>query len=38
MFLKFAISEHRKEVDEQVINWFNRYLKNNEPLPDMKHD
>ena len=32
-----GISEHRKEVNSQVINWFDRYLKNSEPLPNMKY-
>lgn len=32
-----GISEHKKEVNEQVMMWFNRYLKNNEPLPNMEY-
>ena len=32
-----GISEHEKEVDKQVINWFNRFLKNNEELPNMEY-
>ncbi|MBE7635160.1 prolyl oligopeptidase family serine peptidase [Tenacibaculum finnmarkense genomovar ulcerans] len=32
-----GISEHRKEVNDQVIEWFNRYLKNGEQLPNMKY-
>ncbi|MEZ7503611.1 alpha/beta hydrolase family protein [Flavobacterium sp. Arc2] len=32
-----GVSEHEKEVNEQVINWFDRYLKNNEPLPNMAY-
>lgn len=32
-----GISEHRDEVDEQVIDWFNRYLKENAPLPNMEY-
>lgn len=32
-----GISEHRKEVDEEVINWFDKYLKNSEPLPNMEY-
>ena len=32
-----GISEHKKEVNEQVIKWFNRYLRNNEPLPKMEY-
>ncbi len=29
-----GISEHKKEVNTAVIDWFNRFLKNNEPLPE----
>lgn len=32
-----GISEHRKEVDEQILNWFNKYLKNQEALPNMEY-
>ncbi|WP_438710179.1 alpha/beta hydrolase family protein [Aquimarina muelleri] len=32
-----GISEHRKEVNEQVINWFERYLKKNEQIPNMEY-
>jgi dipeptidyl aminopeptidase/acylaminoacyl peptidase len=32
-----GISEHRKEVNEQVLYWFDKYLKNKEPLPNMKY-
>lgn len=32
-----GISEHKKEVNEQVINWFNRYLKENESIPNMEY-
>lgn len=32
-----GITEKQNEVDNEVLNWFNRYLKNNEPLPDMKY-
>ena len=32
-----GISEKKDEADAQVIAWFNRYLKNDEPLPDMKY-
>ena len=32
-----GISEHRNEVDKEVINWFDKYLKNNEPLPNMEY-
>lgn len=32
-----GISEHKEEVSEQVINWFDRYLKSNKQLPNMKY-
>lgn len=32
-----GISEHKTEVNEQVIDWFNRYLKNKEPLPNTEY-
>ena len=32
-----GISEHKEEVREQVISWFDRYLKNNEQLPNMEY-
>ena len=32
-----GISEHKEEVNEQVINWFDRYLKNKEHLPNMEY-
>ncbi len=32
-----GISEHKKEVDKHVVNWFNRFLKNNEELPNMEY-
>ena len=32
-----GISEHKKEVHEQVIHWFDKYLKNNVPLPNMEY-
>lgn len=32
-----GISEHREEVNQQVINWFDRYLKSNEGLPNMAY-
>lgn len=31
-----GIKEFKKEVDAEIINWFDRYLKNQEPLPNMK--
>jgi len=30
------ISEYRQEYHRQTIDWFNRWLKNKEPLPNMK--
>lgn len=32
-----GISEHRDEVNSQVIAWFDRYLKQNESLPNMEY-
>ncbi|GAA4273046.1 prolyl oligopeptidase family serine peptidase [Aquimarina gracilis] len=32
-----GIREHRKEVNEQVIRWFDKYLKKGEPLPNMEY-
>lgn len=32
-----GISEHKNEVTDQVINWFDRYLKNEEALPNMEY-
>jgi dipeptidyl aminopeptidase/acylaminoacyl peptidase len=32
-----GISEHRAEVNEQVMNWFDRYLKKGEELPNMEY-
>src|SRR5690606_8137282 len=32
-----GISEHTKEVNKQVISWFDRYLKNDEALPNMQY-
>ncbi len=32
-----GISEHRPEVNQQVINWFNRFLKNEEAIPNMEY-
>lgn len=31
-----GISEHRAEVDEEVLNWLNKYLKEEAPLPIME--
>ncbi|OIQ30859.1 MAG: hypothetical protein BM564_01210 [Bacteroidetes bacterium MedPE-SWsnd-G2] len=32
-----GISEHRDEVNTQVLKWFDRYLKNGEQLPNMEY-
>lgn len=32
-----GISEHRSEVDADVLNWFDRFLKHNEALPNMEY-
>lgn len=32
-----SLSEHRTEVDEQVIAWFDKYLKGQATLPDMEY-
>jgi dipeptidyl aminopeptidase/acylaminoacyl peptidase len=32
-----GISEHIDEVNEQVLNWFEKYLKKDEQLPNMKY-
>lgn len=32
-----GISEHRDEVNEQVLSWFDTYLKNHTPLPNMEY-
>ena len=32
-----GISEHRDEVNGQVLNWFDRYLKNEESIPNMEY-
>jgi len=31
-----GIKEFKKEYTEDVINWFDRYLKNGESLPNME--
>lgn len=31
-----GISEHQKEVDQEIMNWFDKYLKNDKPLPNME--
>lgn len=32
-----GIREHKEEVDQQVISWFDKYLKQGAPLPNMEH-
>jgi dipeptidyl aminopeptidase/acylaminoacyl peptidase len=32
-----ALSEHKPEVNAQVLSWFNRYLKNGEKTPNMEY-
>lgn len=32
-----GINEHRYEVDQQVLDWFYKYLKNDTPLPNMEY-
>jgi len=32
-----GINEHWEEVDKQVIDWFDKYLKNNAKLPNMEY-
>ena len=32
-----GILEHKEEVNEQVIKWFDRFLKSNEPVPNMEY-
>lgn len=32
-----GISEHKKEVNQHVINWFDKYLKDGAPLPNMEY-
>lgn len=32
-----GIKEHRTEVDQQVIAWFNKYLKGQASMPDMEY-
>lgn len=32
-----GIKEHKNEVNYQIINWFNKYLKNNQSLPNMQY-
>lgn len=32
-----GITEFKKEVNDEVIAWFDKYLKNGEPLPNMEY-
>lgn len=32
-----GITEHRAEVNQQVVDWFDRFLKHGEALPDMSY-
>lgn len=32
-----GISEHEYERDKEVLKWFNKYLKNDEPCPNMEY-
>lgn len=32
-----GIAKRRDEVNQQVINWFDRFLKNGEPVPNMEY-
>jgi hypothetical protein len=32
-----GINEHKKEVNDQVLSWFDRYLKKDEKLPNMTY-
>lgn len=32
-----GINEHKNEVNRQVVDWFNRFLKNSEAVPEMKY-
>ncbi len=32
-----GINEFKNEMNDEVINWFDKYLKNEEPLPDMEY-
>ncbi len=31
-----GLTEFRNEVDQEIFNWFERFLKNKEPLPNLK--
>lgn len=32
-----GIKEYRNEVNKEVVNWFDRFLKHNEPIPNMEY-
>jgi len=32
-----GISEHKEAVDQQVMDWFDRFLKNKESIPNMEY-
>ena len=32
-----GLSEHKNEVNDQIIKWFDKYLKNDSPLPNMEY-
>jgi len=32
-----GFSEHRREMISQSISWFDRFLKQDEPLPNMEY-
>lgn len=32
-----GISEHKEEVNKQILDWFDKYLKNGEALPNMEY-
>lgn len=32
-----GLSDHSDEVNEQIVRWFNRFLKNKESLPNMEY-
>jgi dipeptidyl aminopeptidase/acylaminoacyl peptidase len=31
-----GLSNHREEVDDEVMSWFDRFLKQEEQLPEME--
>ena len=32
-----GLSEFNSEVEEQALHWFNKYVRDKEPLPDMEY-